>query len=225
MSFDEEDLLPISALQHLLFCERQCALIHLEGAWSENVLTVEGRHLHERIDAGEPESRGPLRIARSLPLRCLRLGLAGRADVVEFRCVEHGASLPGALGQWRPFPIESKRGHPKQNRADEVQLCAQALCLEEMLDVEVPSGALFYGETRRRLEVAFDEGLRTLTEESAVRLRALFSSGRTPTARREPKCRSCSLLETCLPDALGDSAERYLDRVFDEPDIREGAEP
>jgi CRISPR-associated exonuclease Cas4 len=225
VSFGEEDLLPLSALQHLLFCERQCALIHLEGAWRENALTVEGRHLHERIDAGGRESRGDLQIARSLPLVSLRLGLAGRADVVELHRDAGGVPLPGRSGRWRAVPVESKRGRPKAHRADEVQLCAQGLCLEEMLGGEVPSGALFYGETRHRLEVAFDAGLRRLTEETAERLHALVASGRTPRARREPKCRSCSLLALCLPDALGGSAAAYLDRVLDDDEPAAGGAP
>ena len=215
MSFDEADLLPLSALQHLLFCERQCALIHLEGVWRENALTVQGRQLHERIDAGQGESRGDLLLARSLPLASRRLGLAGRADVVELHRVADGVPVPGHDGLWRPVPVESKRGRPKAHRADEVQLCAQGLCLEEMLGAEVPGGALFYGETRRRVEVAFDAALRRLTEDAAARLHALLAAGRTPLARREPKCRSCSLVEVCLPDALGGSAAAYLDRMVD----------
>jgi len=193
--YAEDDLLPISALQHLIFCERQCALIHIEGLWAENRLTVEGRHLHERADAGGGESRGALRVARSLPIRSLRLGLTGRADVVEFHASEGGA--PPAVR-----PVEYKRGRPKPDRCDEVQLCAQALCLEEMLGVSIPAGALFYGTTRRRTDVAFDAVLRALTEETAARLHALVSSGRTPKAEREPKCDSCSLLELCLPGAM-----------------------
>ena len=164
MSFTEDDLLPISALQHLLFCERQAALIHLEQLWAENTLTVQGRHLHERVDTAPGESRGDVRFARALPLRSLRLGLVGRADLVELHRIpadaaeagEPGASLPGVPGVWRPFPVEYKRGRPKPHHADLVQLCAQALCLEEMLGTPVPAGALFYGETRRRHDVAFD---------------------------------------------------------------------
>src|ERR1700681_2652308 len=134
--FTEDDLLPLSALQHLLFCERQAALIHLEQMWAETGLTVEGTHLHERVDNARGESGGDVRIARALPLRSLRLGLSGRADLVELHLVsadtsgEPGAVLPGISGEWRPFPVEYKRGRPKAHHADEVQLCAQALCLE-----------------------------------------------------------------------------------------------
>jgi len=202
----EDDLLPLSALQHLLFCERQCALIHLEQVWVENSLTVEGRHLHEQADSGVQESRGDLRIARALPLRSLRLGLSGRSDVVEFHRIGESS--------WRPFPVEYKRGRPKSHRADEVQLCAQALCLEEMLETSVPAGALFYGQTRRRLDVAFDAELRLLTEETADRLQRLIASGITPAPVHEPKCDQCSLLPVCMPAAPAGSARQYLDRFL-----------
>lgn len=221
--YAEDELLPLSALQHLLFCERQCALIHVEQVWVENVLTAEGRQLHERVDTGPGETRGEIHTARGLPLRSLALGLSGKADCVEFhrlpgagaeRVTEMGAVLPELEGRWRPFPVEYKRGRPKADRADEVQLCAQALCLEEMLGATVANGALFYARTRRRLAIDFDGPLRMLTEETAARLHALIAKGLTPRARREPKCASCSLLEVCMPDALGSSAERYLDEAI-----------
>jgi CRISPR-associated exonuclease Cas4 len=214
MGFTEDDLLPLSALQHLLFCERQCALIHLEQIWVENPLTVEGRHLHERVDARHGESRGDLHVARGIPLRNFRLGLSGKTDLVEFHRLsagEAGALLPGHPGSWRPFPVEYKRGKPKTHRADEVQLCAQALCLEEMLGAEVPAGALFYGQTRRRQEIPFDSRLRDLTEDTAARLHGLISSGITPPPVREPKCDRCSLLEVCMPAAPSRSARKYLE--------------
>jgi CRISPR-associated exonuclease Cas4 len=206
----EEELLPISALQHLLFCERQCALIHVEGVWAENRLTVEGRHLHEKAHDGPSELRAGVRIARGLCLRSFRIGLVGKAVVVEFR-----AGPEGPTGS--AFPVEYKRGRPKRHEADRVQLCAQALCLEEMLGSPVPTGALFYGRTRRRLDVTFDERLRRLTEETARRLHALVASGRTPSAVREPKCDNCSLLHLCLPEAMGPrrSAERYLEQALE----------
>lgn len=203
--FAEDDLLPISALQHLLFCERQCALIHIEGLWAENRLTVEGRHLHEKAHDGPGEARAGVRITRGSALRSFQLGLVGKADVIEFH---HAPGEPSA----RPFPVEYKRGKPKKHDADRVQLCAQALCLEEMLGVTVPAGALFYGRTRRRVEVGFDAPIRQLTEDTARRLHALIGSRRTPAAVKEPKCDSCSLLHLCLPEALGQrhSAARYV---------------
>jgi CRISPR-associated exonuclease Cas4 len=217
--FTDDDLLPLSALQHLLFCERQCALIHVEQIWVESSLTAEGRHLHERVDAGQAESRGSLHIARGIPLRSLRLGLSGKADLVEFHRLpegEAGAVLDGRSGNWRLLPVEYKRGRPKAHRADEVQLCAQAMCLEEMLAAEVPVGALFYGETRRRQEVALDPTLRALTEATARRLHELVASGVTPAPVREPKCDRCSLLEVCMPGAPARSAATYLGRSLRE---------
>jgi CRISPR-associated exonuclease Cas4 len=210
VGFSEDDLLPLSALQHLLFCERQCALIHVEQLWAENRLTVEGRHLHEKVDSGTSETRGDVRITRGVPLRCLRLGLSGKADTVEF----HRRRPEGGGEAWVPFPVEYKRGKPKRDRSDEVQLCAQALCLEEMLVTAVPAGALFYGSTRRRVDVAFDAELRATTERAAVRLHELVRDGITPRASRQPKCESCSLLHLCLPDASNPSrsAARYLQR-------------
>jgi len=214
--FSEDDLLPLSGVQHVVFCERQAALIHLEGLWEDNPLTVEGSHLHEGADAGLREVRGSLRIARGLPLRSRRLGLSGIADVVEFRRTEDpacGARLRDTPGLWLPFPVEYKRGKPKPYRADEVQLCAQGMCLEEMLGVPVPRGALFYGKTRRRKEVELDSGLRRSTEEAALRFRQIIASGKTPLAHREPKCRRCSLLNVCKPEAPWRSAARYLSSI------------
>ena len=225
--FTEDDLLPLSALQHLLFCERQAALIHLEQLWAENPLTVQGRQLHEKVDSAPGESRGDVRVARSLPLRSLRLGLSGRADLVELHRIsddnagEPGSVLPGIPGVWRPFPVEYKRGRPKPYHADEVQLCAQALCLEEMLGTSVPAGAIFYGQTRHRHDVRFDAALRRETEEAAGRLHRLIASGVTPPPVRAPKCDQCSLIGLCLPDAPAHSARRFLDRMLrqiaDEP--------
>lgn len=213
MTFIDSDLLPLSGVQHVVFCERQAALIHLEGLWADNPLTIEGSHLHEGADAGLREVRGSLRIARGLPLRSRRLGLSGVADVVEFRRTEDpacGARLPDTSGLWVPFPVEYKRGKPKPYCADEVQLCAQAMCLEEMLGIPVLRGALFYGKTRRRKELELDPALRRTTEWAAQRFRQIFESERTPVAHREPKCRHCSLLELCKPEAPWRSAARYL---------------
>jgi CRISPR-associated exonuclease Cas4 len=191
--FSEDDLLPLSALQHLLYCERQCALIHLEQLWAENSLTVHGKHLHERADSGKSESRWGVRTVRSLPLRSLKWGLIGKADIVEFRAESVGE---------RCFPVEYKRGKPKAHDADRVQLCAQALCLEEMLGITVPAGALFYGKTRRRLDVAFDESLRNLTLGTIARLHELIASRCTPPAIYEKaKCERCSLINLCMPKA------------------------
>jgi CRISPR-associated exonuclease Cas4 len=227
--FSEDDLLPISALQHLLYCERQCALIHLERLWAENRFTVEGRHLHERADAGKREARpAGGQTARAVPLWSYGLGLFGKADVVEFRGASAGAPAqadagfpPLATGNSQPatslipFPVEYKRGKPKAHDADRVQLCAQAMCLEEMLGVAVPAGALFYGRTRRRQDVAFDEPLRALTARTAARLHELLSSGLTPPAKYERrKCERCSLMSQCMPRLPATRAAGFLDRVL-----------
>lgn len=208
--FTEDELIPLSALQHLLFCERQCALIHIEQAWAENRFTAEGRIMHERVDEAGRESRGRIRTVNGLPLRSLRLGLSGKADAVEFH--REGDDASGDASVWRPFPVEYKRGKPKQNDCDLVQLCAQALCLEEMLEVAVPEGALYYGKPRRRLVVVFDEALREKTREAARRLHELISSGHTPQARYEKKCESCSMLPVCMPKVTGShrSVRRYM---------------
>lgn len=212
--YSEDDLLPISALQHVLFCERQCALIHLEQSWEENRLTVEGKNMHDRVHDRDTENRPGIRIARALRLRSLRLGLTGVADVVEFH-QPPDVSPPKCLGL--PFPVEYKRGKPKSDHSDTVQLCAQAMCLEEMLDCPVPEGSLFYGTTRRRLEVVFDEPLRELTLRTAIRLHELIESGVTPPAEYCPKCNNCSLFNVCLPKQAGQgkSVVRYVDRMLD----------
>ena len=340
--FSEDDLLPLSAPADLVFCERRAALHHLEGIWTDNVFTVEGTFMHQRVHSEEPlESRGDLRIARGLRLRSLRLGLSGIADVVEFHRVggheplgtgdqnasgiplldkegargwltrapdsapttptpfsaeersrsqreefradphsqaespatlpsesldsrhsresgnpfcsggvdsclrggdEHstlisgarpqtddnlrmpspgarqgsalppGVPLPGARGLWQPFPVEYKRGRLRREEGYEVQLCAQALCLEEMLTVAVPVGAVFYGQPRKRLEVVFGEELRRETGTAAARLHELIRARNTPPARYEKKCESCSLLTLCMPKTTGGrkSVDRYL---------------
>ncbi|WP_417911160.1 CRISPR-associated protein Cas4 [Candidatus Electronema sp. PJ] len=197
----------ISALQHLLFCPRQCALIHLEQVWTENRLTAEGRLLHEHVHEAGSDSRGTVKIEYDMPLRSLRLGLAGRADVVEFRRQPDKA--------WQPFPVEYKHGKPKKDDSDLVQLCAQALCLEEMLDCTVPAGAFYYGVTKRRTEVEFDQRLRRITEDAAARLHELLSGTSTPPPEYGKRCESCSLLDTCLPQTAGkkNRVENYLARM------------
>jgi CRISPR-associated exonuclease Cas4 len=170
--FDEDHLLPLSALQHFLFCERQCALIHIEQVWADNLFTAEGNLLHERTHEGPDESRPGVRITRGMPVRSFELGLSGQCDVVEFHS-NHDV-----------LPVEYKRGQPKAHAADEVQLCAQALCLEEMLGLQIERGELYYGKRRRRTEVLFDLNLRELTRDTAGRLHALINSRVTRMALR-----------------------------------------
>jgi CRISPR-associated exonuclease Cas4 len=216
--YSESDLLMLSALQHLAFCERQCCLIHVEQAWSENRLTAEGRILHERVHEQETESRGDMIIVRGLKLRSLRLGLSGIADVVEFHKSEEGAGvrLPGKKDFWRVYPVEYKRGKPKKDGSDEIQLCGQAFCLEEMTGAKIETGALYYGSQHKRHEVVFNEELRNKTETIAKRLHELVAAAVTPKAIYEKKCENCSLIDMCLPEAgKKRSVEKYLKDIFD----------
>ena len=165
--YTENDLLPISALQHLGFCPRQCALIHIEQIWTENLFTAEGRGLHEKVHGTDTESRQDIRIVRGLRVCSLELGVVGQVDVVEFHEAETGIELPNEAGFWRPFPVEYKRGRTKVDDCDRVQLCAQAMCLEEMLGSKIEYGAIFYGRPRRRERVKFEASLRQKTESLA----------------------------------------------------------
>ncbi|KPQ01761.1 MAG: CRISPR-associated RecB family exonuclease Cas4 [Rhodobacteraceae bacterium HLUCCA12] len=181
------DDIPLSALQHWLFCPRQYALIHIERLWAENRFTAEGRVLHERADAGRSETRPGIRTLRGVEIRSERHGLSGVADVVELR-------------GGRPFPVEYKRGQLKSHRADEVQLCAQALCLEEMFACDIREGALFYGKRRRREIVQMDADLRALTLDTAQAVRACRASGELPRPAYDPvRCDRCSLYDACRP--------------------------
>lgn len=212
---EDDDLLPLSALQHLVYCPRQCALIHGQQQWADNRFTAEGNVLHRHVDEAGTETRGPLRIARGVPLVCRRLGLSGRADVVEYRHTDGGGQ--GAQA-WLPRPVEYKRGAPKPHDADAVQLCAQALCLEEMHGCSIPDGDLFYGASRRRRTVAFDEALRQRTEQVAADLRTVLAAETLPPPTSEKaRCRACSLEETCRPTvAVKGSAAAWLRRAQEE---------
>ena len=188
---DPVDLVPISALQHFVYCQRQCALIHVERVWSENVFTLRGRRAHERVDTPGHRTRAGERSVRALDIWSERLGIIGRADVVVFDEAD------------RPYPVEHKVGSRKSRRADEIQLCAQALCLEEMFGRQVKEGALFYGRTRRRRVVAIDNDLRSETEAVIDATRDLLSNRRLPAPAADSRCRHCSLIEACLPFAPG----------------------
>jgi len=188
--YPESEFQQLSALQHLAFCPRQWALIHLEGCWEENMLTAEGKILHDRAHEGEEEMRGDCRIVRGLRLHSFRLGLSGMADVVEF--YREG-------DDWRPYPVEYKHGRPKLEPCDEIQLCAQALCLEEMLNRPVEKGAIYYGKPRRRKEIVFGDELRNQTESFCTKLHQMSAAGKTPAAEYRKECEGCSLLVRCLP--------------------------
>ena len=199
------ELLPISALNHLLYCERRAALVHIEQLWTENHFTAEGNVMHEKAHDGPDELKAGVRIVRGLEVKSEVLGLSGQCDVVEFRAAGAASEISNFKSQMHDsvMPVEYKRGKPKAHRADEVQLCAQALCLEEMMGVAVPEGRLFYGQTRRRTDVVFDAALRALTNETAQRLQELIASRETPAAVYEVrKCDACSLIELCMPQAM-----------------------
>lgn len=211
MSFDVDykmdDLVFLSALNHYLYCPRRCALIHIEQLWDENLFTAEGRIMHDKVDIANRESRGNVRIEYGVPIRSLRLGLIGKADVVELHKMDDGT--------WMPFPVEYKRGKPKMDDCDKVQLCAQAICLEEMLNVEIKKGALYYGRTRRREDVVFDEKLRLETEAAAKKVHALIESRTTPKPEYSKKCKKCSLYELCMPK-VSRKVSNYLMKAVEE---------
>jgi CRISPR-associated exonuclease Cas4 len=220
--FDEDQIIPISALQHWLYCPRQCALIHVEQAWAENKFTAEGRVMHENAHEGADETRAGVRITCGMPVVSQSLGITGQCDVVEFH-VDGCSNLRSEISDLKgrggggdlkspisnsksarsALPVEYKRGKPKAHRADEVQLCAQAMCLEEMLGITIGSGCLYYGEKRRRTDVVFDEELRELVRKTIAEVRQCFAAGITPTAEYDAgRCDACSLIDLCQPQAM-----------------------
>jgi CRISPR-associated exonuclease Cas4 len=211
--YTPDELLPLSGIQHFLFCRRQWALIYIETQWQDNVLTVEGKLLHQRAD--DPfftETRNGVITARSVPVASYRLGLSGVCDVVEFTPSPTGVRLPGREGLYLPAPVEYKRGKPKRDPVDEAQLCAQAMCLEEMLSTAIPLGYLYYGEIRHRVEVELTAELRTLVQDMADEMHHYFSRGHTPKVKTSKACRSCSLADVCLPVLQENviAASRYI---------------
>ena len=224
--YSEDNLLPLSGLQHMAFCERRWALVQIENIWAENRFTAEGSLLHEKAHSSEVESRPGTLIRRTVALRSFRLGLSGQADVIEFLAAKTGEpaiALPSRPGRWRPFPIEYKRSFDKNGSAAyRIQLCAQALCLEEMLAVPITEGAIYDGGAKRRHPVPFDLPLRQSVESLAARMHQLFDAGATPAPILKKACHSCSLHERCLPEALSRSGSvqfyyrRFLAEAADE---------
>lgn len=203
MIYPEEDFLQLSGLQHFKFCRRQWALIHIEQQWAENFRTTDGAILHENAHNSDlTESRGDLLITRDMRIFSPALGVSGACDVLEFHRGDTGVPLKEREGLWQPFPVEYKRGRPKEHNADTLQLCGQALCLEEMLCCEVPRGALYYGETRRRTEVVFTPELRQEVRNLLHEMHALYDRGHTPKAKPTKSCNACSLKELCLPKLM-----------------------
>ncbi|HCT86213.1 MAG TPA: CRISPR-associated protein Cas4 [Candidatus Margulisbacteria bacterium] len=205
----EDQYISLSALQHYMFCHRRMALIHVEQIWAENILTAQGRAMHERADSHINEKRKDIRIERSIDLYSKFLGLKGKADIVEFNYNKQDR-------KWNPYPIEYKRGTAKDLEPYKVQLCAQALCLEEMMNTNIPEGAMFYGKTRRREVVSFDEALRNTTIRIAHEVHKLIDNGVVPMAQYEKKCDSCSLVDVCMPKRNIKRVSYYMNKVLKE---------
>ncbi|HAB94227.1 MAG TPA: CRISPR-associated protein Cas4 [Lachnospiraceae bacterium] len=210
--YSESDYLKLSGLQHFSFCRRQWALIHIEDQWADNLHTVEGDILHKRAhDETIRENRKDLIIVRGIRLSSAKLGVSGQCDILEFHHAATGIPLEGHEGLWLPFPVEYKRGTSKQIDADRLQLCGQAMCLEEMLCCDIPEGALFYGETHRREKVFFDKELRCKVEKNLIEMHELYRKGHTPKVKRTKACNACSLKDICLPKLMKKySASEYL---------------
>ena len=200
MPYEEDDYLLLSGIQHFTFCRRQWALIHIEQQWDENLRTVEGNIMHERAHNEKiVEKRNGLIITRSMAISSKELGLSGSCDVVEFHQDSQGINLANSKGKYLPVPVEYKRGKPKGSDIDELQLCAQAMCLEEMLLCKIPKGYLFYGETKHRVEVVFTEDMRSKVKEMTTEMHQMYNRRHTPKVKTGTHCRSCSLSEICLP--------------------------
>lgn len=218
MAYKEEDYLQLSGIAHFLFCRRQWALIHIEQQWAENLLTVDGELMHKNAhDAQSHTRRGETLTVRALKIHSAKLGLSGECDVVEFRKSPHGVPLAMAEGLWLPYPVEYKRGTVKPNHMDEAQVCAQAMCLEEMLCCDIPEGALFYGEPRHRYPVIFSPALRQEVAETVQEMHKLFQRGSTPRVKPTKACNACSLKDLCLPKLLRQrSVPEYLQAQLEE---------
>lgn len=218
MRYEEDDYLLLSGLQHFAFCRRQWALIHLENLWAENLRTTEGHLMHERAhDASLRERRGDVIVVRGVSFSSSSLGVSGQCDVLEYHADPAGITLPDTDGTWQPYPVEYKRGSPKDHSADRLQLCGQAMCLEEMLCCHIPEGALFYGETRRRECVSFTEPLRQEVRDDLAEMHRLFRRGHTPRVKPSKACSACSLKELCLPKLMREkNVASYLAQAMEE---------
>ena len=212
MAYSEDEYLQLAGLQHFFFCRRRWALIHIEQQWADNFKTVDGSLMHKAAhDKSFFESRGDLLITRGMNVFSATLGVAGECDVVEFVRHKQGITLRGKAGTWQPYPVEYKRGSYNEDAGDRLQLCGQAMCLEEMLCCTIPEGALYYGETRRRMVVEFVPELRQQVKDSLSEMHELYRRGYTPKVKPKKSCRACSLVELCLPKLYGvKSAKDYL---------------
>ncbi|HLR70463.1 MAG TPA: CRISPR-associated protein Cas4 [Pseudogracilibacillus sp.] len=218
MVSNADEYLMISGIQHFEFCKRQWALIHIEQQWREDVRTMEGKHLHEKAD--QPfikEKRGHKLIVRGMPIKSHKLKVSGVCDVVEFIKDEEGIELVNATGKYLPYPVEYKRGKPKKNDADLLQLTAQAMCLEEMLLCDVHEGYMYYHEVRKRISVPITKRLRERVNEITAEMHSYFERNYTPRVKTGSFCKRCSLQNICLPVLMNrQSVKSYLDRMLKE---------
>jgi CRISPR-associated exonuclease Cas4 len=213
----EDSLFPLSAICHYSFCPRRCALVHTERLWTDNYFTASGENLHDAVDRGGSESRRERRVARSLPLKSVELGIYGIADAVEFfRDDAAGVQIRGWTGRWKPHPVEYKWGTAKNELPYMHQLCAQAICLEEMFHLAIDEGELYLGAARRRKSVPLAEPLRVQTKEICSCIHQLLDSGEMPPPRFGPHCKSCSMVDDCMPKSSSRSARAWLDRALEE---------
>ena len=218
MNYTEEEYLQLSGLQHFRFCRRQWALIHIEKQWDENYRTIDGAILHQNAhDTAFRESRGDRLITRGVSVCSPHLGVSGQCDVLEYHRGNTGIPLRGKEGLWQPYPVEYKRGTPREDTGDALQLCAQAMCLEEMLCCDIPEGALYYGETRRREKVLFSAELRGQVREMLDEMHQLYRRGYTPKVKPSKSCNACSLKELCLPKLMKNRpVKEYLKAAMEE---------
>ena len=220
MEYREEDFLMLSGIQHFCFCQRQWALIHIDMLWEENLRTAEGEIMHDKChDSMSSESRGDILISRGLPVFSRAMGVSGECDVVEFIRDDNGISLSGREGRYRVYPVEYKHGSPKEHNADVFQLCAQAMCLEEMLVCEISEGALFYGETKRRTKVQFTDAMRTEVREMFELMHHYMKNSYIPKVKPTISCNACSLKDLCLPKLgrAGDPQKYILKNLEEQP--------
>ena len=219
MEYREEDYLMLSGIQHFSFCRRQWALIHIEQQWDENLRTVEGNLFHQKAHDGySSEKRKDVIISRGMPVFSRKMGVSGVCDIVEFhRDDKKGISIYGREGKYLVYPVEYKKGQPKEEESDLLQMAAQAMCLEEMLACDITKGYLFYGEIRRRIEVVLDEGLRQRVSDSFAEMHQYFQRRFTPKVKRTKACNACSLKNLCLPQLMKDrSVKEYISRRIGE---------
>ncbi len=221
MEYNEEDFLALSGIQHYIFCRRQWALIHIEKQWDENVRTIEGEILHDNAHDGyRSQSRKGIITSSGMPVLSRTLGINGVCDIVEFQPDSDGIEINGKTGKYRVYPIEYKRGEPKEYDADILQLTAQAMCLEEMLCCDICEGAIFYGQTKRRLCISIDDDMRNKVKNIFVEMHQMYDRRFTPKVKTGKSCNACSLRDICLPELCASkSVHEYINSYLKDESI------